>query len=149
MWTSSRWRDWRRRWPAASPTASISRPRSSAISSPTCSRRRRVAEGVSSRASRRRPATSSVWTMTNIAAHLRERRQSMIPVLKDAVNAVGRQKGLDNLAESLQKAIARTYAAGGKFGRHAQNALNGVWLGHPLHPALTDLPIGFWTAALA
>ena len=73
----------------------------------------------------------------------------MIPVLKDAVNAVGRQKGLDNLAESLQKAIARTYAAGGKFGRHAQNALNGVWLGHPLHPALTDLPIGFWTAALA
>ncbi|HVE95309.1 MAG TPA: DUF2231 domain-containing protein [Acidimicrobiales bacterium] len=22
------------------------------------------------------------------------------------------------------------------------------WLGHPLHPALTDLPIGFWTSAL-
>ena len=25
--------------------------------------------------------------------------------------------------------------------------LHGVWLGHPLHPALTDLPIGFWTSA--
>src|SRR6202040_2670741 len=23
------------------------------------------------------------------------------------------------------------------------------WLGHPLHPALTDIPIGAWTAALA
>lgn len=23
----------------------------------------------------------------------------------------------------------------------------GKWLGHPLHPALTDLPIGFWTSA--
>jgi uncharacterized membrane protein len=23
----------------------------------------------------------------------------------------------------------------------------GRWLGHPLHPALTDLPIGFWTSA--
>lgn len=26
-------------------------------------------------------------------------------------------------------------------------ALRGEWLGHPLHPALTDLPIGFWTSS--
>ena len=26
-------------------------------------------------------------------------------------------------------------------------AAQGKWLGHPLHPALTDLPIGFWTSA--
>jgi uncharacterized membrane protein len=25
--------------------------------------------------------------------------------------------------------------------------LTGEWLGHPLHPMLTDLPIGFWTSA--
>ena len=25
--------------------------------------------------------------------------------------------------------------------------LRGDWLGHPVHPALTDLPIGFWTSA--
>ena len=25
--------------------------------------------------------------------------------------------------------------------------LRGEWLGHPLHPVLTDLPIGFWTSA--
>ena len=24
---------------------------------------------------------------------------------------------------------------------------HGAWLGHPFHPALTDLPIGFWTSA--
>ncbi|GAA2037204.1 Rieske (2Fe-2S) protein [Pseudokineococcus marinus] len=29
------------------------------------------------------------------------------------------------------------------------DALHGTWLGHPLHPALTDVPIGAWTAALA
>ena len=23
--------------------------------------------------------------------------------------------------------------------------LNGTWAGHPLHPALTDVPIGAWT----
>jgi nitrite reductase/ring-hydroxylating ferredoxin subunit/uncharacterized membrane protein len=26
--------------------------------------------------------------------------------------------------------------------------LHGTWLGHPLHPVLTDVPIGSWTAAL-
>jgi nitrite reductase/ring-hydroxylating ferredoxin subunit/uncharacterized membrane protein len=29
----------------------------------------------------------------------------------------------------------------------AKDLLHGVWLGHPLHPLLTDLPIGFWTSA--
>jgi uncharacterized membrane protein len=28
-----------------------------------------------------------------------------------------------------------------------RRALRGEWLGHPVHPALTDLPIGFWTSA--
>jgi len=27
--------------------------------------------------------------------------------------------------------------------------LHGTWLGHPLHPALTDIPLGGWTIALA
>ena len=30
-----------------------------------------------------------------------------------------------------------------------RDLLRGTWLGHPLHPVLTDLPIGFWTSALA
>lgn len=29
-----------------------------------------------------------------------------------------------------------------------KNLLSGTWLGHPLHPLLTDLPIGAWGAAL-
>ena len=28
-----------------------------------------------------------------------------------------------------------------------RDALHGLWLGHPLHPMLTDVPIGAWTAA--
>src|SRR4051794_41878020 len=28
------------------------------------------------------------------------------------------------------------------------DALRGKWLGHALHPLMTDLPIGFWTSAL-
>src|SRR5437764_13812119 len=28
-----------------------------------------------------------------------------------------------------------------------KNALSGTWLGHPLHPLLTDIPIGAWVGA--
>lgn len=29
-----------------------------------------------------------------------------------------------------------------------KDALYGTWLGHPLHPVMTDLPIGFWTSSI-
>ncbi|MGA9919995.1 MAG: Rieske 2Fe-2S domain-containing protein [Candidatus Dormiibacterota bacterium] len=35
----------------------------------------------------------------------------------------------------------------GHRGTAAKSFLNGTWLGHPLHPALTDVPIGTWVAA--
>ena len=28
-----------------------------------------------------------------------------------------------------------------------RDVLHGVWFGHPLHPVLTDVPIGAWTSA--
>jgi len=37
----------------------------------------------------------------------------------------------------------------GAAGRATKNALHGTWLGHPLHPVLTDVPVGAWTVALA
>src|SRR4029077_19553365 len=38
---------------------------------------------------------------------------------------------------------------GGDAGRRVRDFLHGTWLGHPLHPALTDIPLGAWTTALA
>src|SRR5688500_3786901 len=32
---------------------------------------------------------------------------------------------------------------------HVKSALSGTWLGHQLHPVLTDLPIGAWVMASA
>jgi hypothetical protein len=32
--------------------------------------------------------------------------------------------------------------------RRVDALARGTWLGHPVHPALTDLPIGFWTSAM-
>ena len=56
---------------------------------------------------------------------------------------------IDRVAEPLSQAVRRVYKAAGPMGQQAKNALHGVWLGHPLHPVFTDLPLGAWTTALA
>jgi nitrite reductase/ring-hydroxylating ferredoxin subunit/uncharacterized membrane protein len=52
---------------------------------------------------------------------------------------------LDDLAEKVQPVVQRAVARGGA---RAKNALDGLWLGTPLHPALSDVPVGSWTATL-
>jgi nitrite reductase/ring-hydroxylating ferredoxin subunit/uncharacterized membrane protein len=52
-------------------------------------------------------------------------------------------------ADTVGDAVKHAYAAAGEQGLRVKSALNGVWLGHPLHPALTDIPLGAWTTAVA
>jgi nitrite reductase/ring-hydroxylating ferredoxin subunit/uncharacterized membrane protein len=62
---------------------------------------------------------------------------------------VRRQNWLDRLADFLQKVIGAAYTGLGAPGRALKNLLHGsTLLGHPLHPAVTDLPIGAWTAGV-
>jgi nitrite reductase/ring-hydroxylating ferredoxin subunit/uncharacterized membrane protein len=65
-----------------------------------------------------------------------------------ALAAVERQAWLDTLSERLQQGLAATFRAAGPAGQKIKNALHGTWLGHPLHPVLTDVPLGAWTTAL-
>jgi nitrite reductase/ring-hydroxylating ferredoxin subunit/uncharacterized membrane protein len=65
-----------------------------------------------------------------------------------AVAVVERQEWLDTVADRLQKVVGAVFQAGGEAGRRARDVLHGTWLGHPLHPALTDIPLGAWTTAL-
>ena len=58
------------------------------------------------------------------------------------IKAIDSQPGLEDLANVLQKAVR------GALPRDLKNALHGTWLGHPLHPALVDVPLGAWTVAL-
>ena len=67
----------------------------------------------------------------------------------NALSALTDQPGLDTLAEPLSHAVRGAYASAGEAGRRAKNAMHGVWLGHPLHPVFTDIPLGAWTTALA
>jgi nitrite reductase/ring-hydroxylating ferredoxin subunit len=47
---------------------------------------------------------------------------------------------LDDTAEAAQSAVRN-------LPRAVRDLLDGTWLGAPLHPALTDVPLGAWTAA--
>ncbi len=56
--------------------------------------------------------------------------------------------------EGLRALDRACHSAAGWVGRMTRpnavkNTLSGTWLGHPVHPALTALPIGAWTMAFA
>ncbi|WP_299761265.1 Rieske 2Fe-2S domain-containing protein [uncultured Pontibacter sp.] len=60
---------------------------------------------------------------------------------------ISQQEWLDTAGDTVQPAVLKAFEAGGKAGRSIKNALHGKWLGHPLHPAITDVPVGAWTTA--
>lgn len=66
---------------------------------------------------------------------------------RNADDGIERQDVLDVVGSRLQQAIGSAFAAGGTVGRRIRDFLHGTWLGHPLHPALIDVPLGAWTTA--
>jgi nitrite reductase/ring-hydroxylating ferredoxin subunit/uncharacterized membrane protein len=67
----------------------------------------------------------------------------------DTLSRLVETPALETIAEPLSAAVRSAYSSAGPVGREIKNSLHGVWLGHPLHPVFTDLPIGAWTTALA
>lgn len=60
------------------------------------------------------------------------------------VDRIDHAAGLDPAVDALGRAVDRGLPKG-----PVKDALHGTWLGHPLHPLLTDLPIGCFTSATA
>src|SRR5947208_15648966 len=70
-------------------------------------------------------------------------------MLNHVVNRfVDRQRWLEPVADFLQKIVAGSYKLLGNPGRSLKTFIHGTWLGHPLHPVLTDIPIDPWTTAI-
>jgi uncharacterized membrane protein len=57
------------------------------------------------------------------------------------VRRVEQARGLDRIADRLATVADRLVAS-----PRVRDALRGVWLGHAVHPVLTDLPLGAWTS---
>lgn len=56
------------------------------------------------------------------------------------VDGLERAEVLDTPARAIERVASA-------LPTDARALLRGEWLGHPVHPALTDLPIGFWTSS--
>ena len=65
------------------------------------------------------------------------------PLAHAAVQRLAGVDALDEPAKKLGKAFRGLIGPG-----RIKDALSGSWLGHAVHPALTDLPIGTFTSAL-
>ncbi|MGH9457351.1 MAG: Rieske 2Fe-2S domain-containing protein [Thermoanaerobaculia bacterium] len=62
-----------------------------------------------------------------------------------AYQTIAKQTWLSSVAEIVQPPVRRV---AGESPAPIKNLLHGTTLGHPLHPALTDVPIGAWTASI-
>ncbi|MDQ4023993.1 MAG: hypothetical protein M3217_00660 [Actinomycetota bacterium] len=64
------------------------------------------------------------------------------PRLYALAERVGAIDGLDDPAEAVARKVRRLLDPG-----PVKDAISGAWLGHALHPLLTDIPIGTWSSA--
>ena len=60
-------------------------------------------------------------------------------ILNQTVRRLERLEALHKVARPLARTVGRAVRP-----RVVRNLLSGTYLGHPLHPVLTDLPIGAW-----
>jgi nitrite reductase/ring-hydroxylating ferredoxin subunit/uncharacterized membrane protein len=83
--------------------------------------------------------------MTNPPASTEQSQAVSQPQLSEE-QSTPRSKPID---KALQKLVDKAFYAGGSEAAQSfRNFLNGTWLGDPLHAALTDVPLGSWTAAM-
>ncbi len=64
------------------------------------------------------------------------------PAMHEVAERIGKLEALDGPAQKIANPVAAKLGRG-RFG----DLLAGTWLGHAVHPFLTDLPIGSWTSA--
>jgi nitrite reductase/ring-hydroxylating ferredoxin subunit/uncharacterized membrane protein len=65
-----------------------------------------------------------------------------LPQLDRVTDEIERAKALDPTARLVKKAVDTALP-----NATVRDALHGVWLGHPLHPALILVPLGSWMSA--
>lgn len=59
-------------------------------------------------------------------------------------NVIDKQTWIDAASDPIHNVVKDTLRETGAL----KDLLHGVWLGHPLHPVLTDVPVGAWTLAI-
>src|SRR5690625_4712151 len=68
--------------------------------------------------------------------------------MKKVVRSVEEQEWVHDLTNTIEEdVIVAAYDKLGESQWPIRNVLHGSFLGHPLHPMVTDVPLGAWTTA--
>lgn len=62
--------------------------------------------------------------------------------LRQLVHRLATSEAIDKVGKPVAAKVADVIGHG-----TVKDVLSGTWTGHPLHPVMTDLPIGFWTSS--
>jgi nitrite reductase/ring-hydroxylating ferredoxin subunit/uncharacterized membrane protein len=62
--------------------------------------------------------------------------------LRQLVHKLATTEAIDKVGKPVASKVADLVGHG-----PVKDVLSGTWTGHPLHPVMTDLPIGFWTSS--
>ncbi|WBC13387.1 Rieske 2Fe-2S domain-containing protein [Micromonospora sp. WMMA1998] len=62
--------------------------------------------------------------------------------MRELMTKLEQASGLDRVGDRLQRVVQGTLRS-----QRVRDALHGVWLGHPLHPAMVQVPVGAWISA--
>src|SRR5215470_10627608 len=80
--------------------------------------------------------------MSNVAGP-----QDSAPADAPSETPAERASFVERLSDGLAGVVGAIVGSQRKPPRRLKSFLNGTWLGHPLHPAITDVPIGVWLLA--
>ena len=62
--------------------------------------------------------------------------------MRELLTKIEQNTRLDRVGDRLQRAVQGTLRP-----QRVRDFLHGVWLGHPLHPAMVQVPVGAWISA--
>ncbi|MBM0229489.1 MULTISPECIES: Rieske 2Fe-2S domain-containing protein [Micromonospora] len=62
--------------------------------------------------------------------------------MRELITKLEQASALDRVGDRLQRAVQTILRP-----QRVRDALHGVWLGHPLHPAMVQVPVGAWISA--
>src|SRR5215208_3846439 len=82
-----------------------------------------------------------------IGTHTQQALKYLPSNMAEIEQVIKRIPGLEQAGKQLANSLHGVVLHGGSLPRAIADALHGTWFGHPLHPALTDIPIGAWMIA--
>ncbi len=82
-----------------------------------------------------------------IGTRIQQATSHIPPSMAEVEQMIKRIPGLEQAGKQLVSSLHSAVLQGGSLTRAIADALQGTWFGHPLHPALTDIPIGAWALA--